>query len=93
MAVDCSTESIYKVLKQAQQIGMVTRYYHFFFTNLVSRRLVTLKGESHHSTAAISPIEGCYVFHPLRDVVSPLVSDGRSAAPYSETANACSPSG
>ena len=35
--VDCSTASIYQVLKQAQQIGMVTRYYHFFFTNLVSQ--------------------------------------------------------
>ena len=36
LVVDCSAENIYQVLKQAQQVGMVTRYYHFFFTNLVS---------------------------------------------------------
>ncbi|XP_043213245.1 glutamate receptor ionotropic, kainate 2-like [Amphibalanus amphitrite] len=34
LVVDCSAENIYQVLKQAQQIGMVTRYYHYFFTNL-----------------------------------------------------------
>ncbi|XP_037079168.1 glutamate receptor ionotropic, kainate 2-like [Pollicipes pollicipes] len=34
IVIDCSTENIFNVLKQAQQIGMVTRYYHYFFTNL-----------------------------------------------------------
>ena len=44
LVVDCSTASIYQVLKQAQQIGMVTRYYHFFFTNLVSQGTTLLTG-------------------------------------------------
>lgn len=33
---DCSTEKIYEVLKQAQQIGMMSDYHSYLITSLVS---------------------------------------------------------
>lgn len=36
IVLDCSTERIYDVLKQAQQIGMMTDYHSYLITSLVS---------------------------------------------------------
>ena len=35
IVLDCSTEKIYYVLKQAQQIGMMTDYHSYLITSLV----------------------------------------------------------
>lgn len=36
IVLDCSTERIYDVLKQAQQIGMMSDYHSYLITSLVS---------------------------------------------------------
>lgn len=36
IVLDCSTEKIYNVLKQAQQIGMMSDYHSYLITSLVS---------------------------------------------------------
>lgn len=36
IVLDCSTEKIYDVLKQAQQIGMMSDYHSYLITSLVS---------------------------------------------------------
>jgi Receptor family ligand binding region. len=36
IVLDCSTERIYEVLKQAQQIGMMSDYHSYLITSLVS---------------------------------------------------------
>jgi len=36
VVLDCSTEKIYDVLKQAQQIGMMSDYHSYLITSLVS---------------------------------------------------------
>lgn len=36
IVLDCSTERIYNVLKQAQQIGMMSDYHSYLITSLVS---------------------------------------------------------
>lgn len=38
IVLDCSTERIYDVLKQAQQIGMMSDYHSYLITSLVSIR-------------------------------------------------------
>ena len=37
IVLDCSTERLYDVLKQAQQIGMMSDYHSYLITSLVSR--------------------------------------------------------
>lgn len=37
IVLDCSTEKIYDVLKQAQQIGMMSDYHSYLITSLVRR--------------------------------------------------------
>ena len=34
--LDCKTESIYEILKQAQQVGVMTAYHNYFITSLVN---------------------------------------------------------
>lgn len=36
IVLDCSTDNIYEVLKQAQQIGMMSDYHSYLITSLVS---------------------------------------------------------
>lgn len=36
IVLDCTTDKIYQVLKQAQQIGMMTDYHSYLITSLVS---------------------------------------------------------
>lgn len=38
--LDCNTEKIYEVLKQAQQIGMMSDYHSYLITSLVSWNIV-----------------------------------------------------
>lgn len=40
IVLDCSTEKIYDVLKQAQQIGMMSDYHSYLITSLVSILIV-----------------------------------------------------
>lgn len=42
IVLDCSTEKIYNVLKQAQQIGMMSDYHSYLITSLVSRPLASV---------------------------------------------------
>ena len=37
IVLDCSTEKIQSVLKQAQQVGMMTAYHNYLITSLVSQ--------------------------------------------------------
>lgn len=41
--LDCNTEKIYEVLKQAQQIGMMSDYHSYLITSLVSLKCITIK--------------------------------------------------
>jgi hypothetical protein len=38
IVLDCSTEKIQSVLKQALQVGMMTAYHNYLITSLVRRR-------------------------------------------------------
>lgn len=38
IVLDCATEKIQEVLKQAQQIGMMTAYHNYLITSLVRPR-------------------------------------------------------
>ena len=40
IVLDCSLESIPVILKQAQQVGLVTSSYSFFFTSLVGTKFI-----------------------------------------------------
>lgn len=42
IVLDCSTEKIYDVLKQAQQIGMMSDYHSYLITSLVSILMYTI---------------------------------------------------
>jgi ionotropic glutamate receptor len=35
IVLDCKLENIHEVLKQAQQVGIMTAYHQYFITNLV----------------------------------------------------------
>ena len=35
IVLDCNTENIFEILKQAQQVGIMTAYHTFFITSLV----------------------------------------------------------
>ena len=37
IVLEVNRDNIYNVLKQAQQIGLMTSYHHYFVTSLVSR--------------------------------------------------------
>jgi len=39
IVLDCSTEKIQAVLKQALQVGMMTAYHNYLITSLVSSRI------------------------------------------------------
>lgn len=43
IVLDCSTQRIYDVLKQAQQIGMMSDYHSYLITSLVSSMLFLIK--------------------------------------------------
>lgn len=40
IVLDCTTAKVYQVLKQAQQIGMMTDYHSYLITSLVSKKLM-----------------------------------------------------
>ena len=40
IVLDCKTEHIQEVLKQAQQVGVMTAYHNYFITSLVSVQYV-----------------------------------------------------
>jgi len=42
LVLDCSTEKIQSVLKQAQQVGMMTPYHSYLITSLVRIKYVIL---------------------------------------------------
>ena len=35
--LDCKTDSIFEILKQAQQVGVMTAYHNYFITSLVKK--------------------------------------------------------
>lgn len=40
IVLDCTTAKVYQVLKQAQQIGMMSDYHSYLITSLVSKKLM-----------------------------------------------------
>ena len=51
IVLDCKTEHIQEVLKQAQQVGVMTAYHNYFITSLVSVQI--RKNKSNDMTSDI----------------------------------------